>query len=251
MGEYREDIYRKCEPFCNYELSEPSMDLKSSRRHVFSWGGLIIFIFFGGITIESFNGGFITATIQHPQIVTVIVCLYFLYNFFKYFLLLDKEKHLMKQKLYTIDVFGQSLSKINMQVRMNELNKEKYELMDHDLKNRFASGSYKDENNIRIFRAVWQRPPKNIIDAFLINENKLDDFYVQDGDIYCTYNLTPEDIEYYKLNINKHKYSNILEKLEYLIPIWLGSFILFLIAYSLIGNYTNSPEIHLISRYIF
>jgi len=74
---------------------QPDERLLRYKRNTVELGGFVLFFIVAGISVDGFSGGFIRGNIDHPIMVFVFLSGFYVYNFYMFYVHLNKglEKH--------------------------------------------------------------------------------------------------------------------------------------------------------------
>ncbi len=226
--------YKQTEYFKNIQrfLSPAPDRLLKYRRNVIGLGAFVLFFYFAGINIEGFSGGFIKGTIEKPYLVSMFLCLFFTYNYFMFYVHLNKEIERHDFTVNNILSFGTYIAKfiiIREIAKIIKISGISIGNSGYEPKNFSVITS--SENNIRtsftLDLEIRKANEKEI--------RKLSGFEIDKNVIIFDYEMSEEDKKYYSENSNLIKQAVINEYMDYLFPKYFGVFVLMVIAYKSIN----------------
>lgn len=188
-------------------------------------GGFVLFYFFAGINIEGFSGGFIKGTIAKPHLVSSFLCLFFIYNFFMFYVYLSKEIERFNFTADTLRSFGVAISKF---IIKREIGK----ILQASGFGHITDNEYEPKN----FSAIGTKSEREIKTQFTIDPEtrnshekeieKLPGFEFDIHAIIFTYEISDDDERFYNENKDLLRRAVTHEFMDYIFPKYFGSFVL-------------------------
>lgn len=225
MYDIKEHEYRNIERFKNILRYSAPDRLLRYRRNVLVLGGVVLFYYLAGITVEEFSGGLIKGKIVNPEFVRAFLLFVFLYNFFMFLVYLRREISVHNFKINSLYSFGVGVAQYVIKREIGKFVSQSSTGKEFEPKN-FSIRSSSREN---VVEAQFTLDPE-IRKKHEEEIRKLPGFSIDQHTIKFDYEISEADKKFYDENRDFLRDTLIHEFMDFKFPKYFGLFVVVAIA---------------------
>jgi len=224
--------YSQLDYFRNLQRYNPTERLLRYKRNVIGLGGFVLFFIFAGINIQGFSGGFIKGTIERPGMVFIFISIFYVYNYFMFYLILRKETELHNFTGNSIQAFAQAIVKYIVKKEIGKFMEQAFSGPDHGYEPRnFSFIGTGEENKLK---GQFKLDPETL-NMHKDEIKAIPGFEIDTHTINVIYTINDDDKAYYKENKNLLRQALMHEFMDYIFPKYFGIIALLAIIYQCIN----------------